>query len=55
MSIFNPLDVILKENKQTSHNFVEWKRNVDIVLTVDEYKYVLTKPYLGLGVNPTPE
>ena len=38
---FNPLAVILKENKLTSPNYIDRKRNLDIVLTAEEYKYVL--------------
>ena len=35
---FNPLFVILKENKLTGPNYIDWKRN----LTTYEYKFVLT-------------
>ena len=47
MGAFNPLAVILKEHKLTGPNYIDWKRNLDIVLTVEEYKYVLTEvcPY----------
>ncbi|XP_057969469.1 uncharacterized protein LOC131158621 [Malania oleifera] len=38
---FNPLDVILKENKLVGPNYIDWKRNLNIVLTAKEYKYVL--------------
>ncbi|XP_074562879.1 uncharacterized protein LOC141819483, partial [Curcuma longa] len=38
---FNPLSVILKENKLTGPNYIDWKRNLDIVLTAEEYKFVL--------------
>ncbi|XP_074556259.1 uncharacterized protein LOC141812117 [Curcuma longa] len=38
---FNPLAVILKENKLTGPNYIDWKRNLDIVLTAEEYKFVL--------------
>ena len=31
----------LKENKLTVPNLVDRKRNLDIVLTAEEYKYVL--------------
>lgn len=55
MSSFSPLAAILKENKLTGPNFVEWKSNVDIILIADGYKYVLTKTYVRLGENPTPE
>ncbi|XP_057969481.1 uncharacterized protein LOC131158632 [Malania oleifera] len=40
---FNPLDVILKDNKLVGPNYIDWKRNLDIVLTAEEYKYVLVK------------
>ncbi|XP_057953669.1 uncharacterized protein LOC131147979 [Malania oleifera] len=38
---FNPLTVILKENKLFGPNCIDRKRNLDIVLTAKEYKYVL--------------
>ena len=40
---FNPLVVILKENKLIGPNYIDWKRNLDIVLTAEEYKFVLTE------------
>ena len=40
---FSPLMSILRENKLTGPNYVDWKRNLDIVLTAEEYKYVLTE------------
>ncbi|CAA0839546.1 cysteine-rich RLK (RECEPTOR-like protein kinase) 8, partial [Striga hermonthica] len=40
---FNPLSVILKENQLTGPNYIDWKRNLDIVLTAESYKYVLTE------------
>ena len=40
---FNPLAVILKENKLIRPNYIDWKRNLDIVLTAEEYKFVLTE------------
>ena len=39
---FNPLSVILKENKLTRPNYIDWKRNLNLVLTAEEYKFVLT-------------
>ena len=39
---FNPLFVILKENKLTGPNYIDWKRNLNLVLTAEEYKFVLT-------------
>ena len=41
--LFNPLAIILKENKLTGPNYVDWKRNRDIVLTIEGYKYILIK------------
>ena len=40
--LFNPLFVILKENKLTGPNYIDWKRNLNLVLTAQEYKFVLT-------------
>ena len=34
---FNPLDIILKENKLDGTNYIDWKRNLDIVLTAEDY------------------
>ena len=39
-----PLAMILTQNKLTGENYVDWKRNLDIVLTAENYKMVLTKP-----------
>ena len=41
---FSPLVTILNQNKLTGSNYVDWKRNLDIVLTAEEHKYVLTQP-----------
>ena len=41
---FNPLMTILNQNKLTGPNYLDWKRNLDIVLVADEYKFVLTTP-----------
>ncbi|OVA04163.1 hypothetical protein BVC80_7929g2 [Macleaya cordata] len=41
MSSFSPLHIILKENQLTGPNFVDWKRSLDIVLTTQDYKFVL--------------
>ncbi|KAK4572257.1 hypothetical protein RGQ29_030617 [Quercus rubra] len=45
MASFSPLVAILNQNKLTGSNYVDWKRNLDIVLTAEEHKYVLTQPY----------
>ena len=44
MASFSPLVTILNQNKLIGSNYVDWKRNLDIVLTTEEHKYVLTKP-----------
>ena len=41
-SSFNPLSVILKENKLTGPNYVNWKHNLNLVLIAEGYKFVLT-------------
>ena len=40
----SPLAQILSMNKLVGENYVDWKRNLDIVLTVDKHKHVLTTP-----------
>ena len=40
---FNPLSVILKENKLTGPNYIDWKRNLNLVLTAEFCNYVLTE------------
>ena len=44
MASFSALVTILNQNKLTGSNYVDYKRNLDIVLTAEEHKYVLTKP-----------
>ena len=44
MASFSPLVTILNQNKLTGFNYVDWKRNLDIVLTAAKHKYVLTQP-----------
>ena len=39
---FNPLLVILKENKLVGTNYIDCKRNLNLVLTYEDYNYVLT-------------
>ena len=43
MASFSPLVTILNQNKWTRSNYVDWKRNLDIVYKVEEHKYVLTQ------------
>ena len=40
----NPLSTLLTQNKLDGENYVNWKRNLDIVLTADKHKWVLTTP-----------
>ena len=40
---FNPLSVILKENKLTGPNYIDWKKNLNLVLIAEGYKFVLTE------------
>ena len=42
---FNPLFVIQKENKLTGPNYINWKKNLNMVLIAEEYKFVLTDVY----------
>ena len=44
MVTFSPLVTILNRNKLIGSNYVYWKRNLDIVLTVEEHKFVLNQP-----------
>ena len=38
---FNPLSAILKDNKLTGINYVDWKRNLNLVLTAEDCAFVL--------------
>ena len=40
---FNPLSIILKENKLTRPNYIDWKHNLNLVLTAEDWNYVLTE------------
>lgn len=55
-SSFNPLAAILNQNKLPRTNYVDWKQNLDIVLTSGQYKYVFNTelPHL-LGPNASRE
>ena len=44
MASFSPLVTILNQNKLIGCNYVDWKRNLHIVLIAGEHKYVLTQP-----------
>ncbi|XP_075095329.1 uncharacterized protein LOC142173606 [Nicotiana tabacum] len=43
MSSFNPLTSIWNQNKLEGPNYVDWKRNLDIVLTAEGYKFIITE------------
>ncbi|XP_075108887.1 uncharacterized protein LOC142180722 [Nicotiana tabacum] len=43
MSSFNPLTSILNQNKLEGPNYVDWKRSLDIVLTAEGYKFIITE------------
>ena len=45
VSAFSPLATILTQNKLTGNNYVEWKRNLNILLTTEDHIYVLSTPY----------
>ena len=40
---FSQLEIIINQHKLIGSNYVDWKRNLNIVITVKGYKYVLTK------------
>ena len=44
MASFSLLVTILNQNKLTGSNYVDWKRNLDNVITAEKHKYVLTQP-----------
>ncbi|XP_052193865.1 uncharacterized protein LOC127802198 [Diospyros lotus] len=52
---FSPLAMILKDSKLDGGNYVDWKRKLNIVLTAEGYKYVLTDPCPVIGRNSTDE
>ena len=41
-SSFNSLSAILTQNKLNGQNYVDWKRNLDIALTTEGYKFILS-------------
>nr|XP_009769131.1 PREDICTED: uncharacterized protein LOC104220030 [Nicotiana sylvestris] len=43
MSSFNQLTSILNQNKLEGPNYVEWRRNLDIVLIAEGYKFIITE------------
>jgi hypothetical protein len=43
MSSFSQFSTILNQNKLIGLNYVNWKRNMDIVLTAEGHKYMLAE------------
>ena len=41
-SAFSPLATILTQSKLIKNNFIDWKRNLDIVLIAEDHAYGLT-------------
>ena len=37
---YNPINLILTTNKLSGPNYMDWKRNLDRVLTLEELKWV---------------
>ena len=50
MTNFNPLAKILDENRLSGPNYVDWKRNLIIVLTADKIAHVLNTEALELAL-----
>ena len=44
MASFSQVIAIINKNKLTGSNYVDWKRNLDIVLTAEEHKFMLYEP-----------
>ena len=40
---FNPLSTILKDNKLTGTNYVDWKKKLNMILTAKDCAFVLTE------------
>ncbi|KAH0781727.1 hypothetical protein KY290_001325 [Solanum tuberosum] len=55
MSHFNHLSSILNQNKLEGPNYVDWKRNLDIVITSEGYKFVLVEECPIKSADPTDE
>ena len=37
---YNPITIILTNKKLIGHNYIDWKRNLDIVFTTKQLKWV---------------
>ena len=55
MASFSPLVAILNQNKLTRSNYVDQKRNLDIVLTTEEHNYVLSQHCPNFSSLDAPE
>ncbi|KAB1216080.1 hypothetical protein CJ030_MR4G026974 [Morella rubra] len=55
MPNLNPLSRILDDNKLNGQNFIDWKRNLLIVLTAEKIAYVLTKDEPKLALSDATE
>ncbi|XP_049410489.1 uncharacterized protein LOC125873645 [Solanum stenotomum] len=53
MPHFNPLSSIVNQNKLDGPNYVDWKQNLDIVLTFEGYKFVLVEECPIKSADPT--
>ena len=52
--LFNPLTIILNQNKLTELNYVNLKRNLDIVLITKGNKYILTQEHPDISAVNEP-
>ena len=52
---FNLFKIILNQNKLTGHNYVDWKKNMDIILIAEGYKYVFNEEHLDLFAANAPK
>jgi hypothetical protein len=55
MSSFSHFSIILNQNKLTGPNYVDWKRNMDIVLTAKGPKYVFVETCLDVPAKDASE
>ena len=51
---FNPRSIILNQTKLTGPNYVDRKRNLDIVFTSKGYKYILIELHSDLSIANAP-
>ena len=53
--IMNPLATILNHNKLNGENYIDWKRNLDIVLTAENLKGVIYGPVPDVPYEGAPD